>query len=317
MAFKPSESSTDLQQKTMSTDPSTAPSPLVWFITGTSQGFGRELVRLVLARGDMVVATSRDATKVAAAFPEGGDRLLPTALDLHDAAAIKAAVDGAVARFGRIDVLVNNAGHGIIGALEEVSDEEVAAVFEVNIHGLLRVTRAVLPHLRQQRGGHVVNISSIGGLVGLPGYSTYNATKFAVEGLSEALAAEVNPLGIRVTVVEPGPFRTDFLGSSLVLAKETIADYAETSGKTRTAAGTRHGNQPGDPARGAQAIIDAVISDHPPLHLPLGRFAYDRGLTKFEAMRTEFERCKEAAIGADFTAEELAASGVDQTPLRG
>jgi NAD(P)-dependent dehydrogenase (short-subunit alcohol dehydrogenase family) len=163
----------------------------------------------------------------------------------------------------------------------------------------------------------VVNFSSIGGLVGLPGYSTYNATKFAVEGLSEALAAEVGPLGICVTVVEPGPFRTDFLGSSLVLARKTIEDYAETSGRTRAAASVRHGNQPGDPVRGARAIIDAVTSDAPPLHLPLGRFAYERGLTKFEAMRSEFEAWKEAAIGADFTAEELAASGADQTPLRG
>ena len=131
------------------------------------------------------------------------------------------------------------------------------------------------------------------------------------------LHEEVNPLGIRVTVVEPGPFRTDFLGSSLVLARETIDDYAETAGKTRAAADPRHGNQAGDPVRGAQAIIDAVISADPPLHLPLGRFAYERALTKFEMMRAEFERCKDAAVGADFTAEELAASGVDQTPLRG
>ncbi len=301
----------------MSIDTSLPPGPLVWFITGTSQGFGRELVRLALERGDSVAATSRDPAKVAAAFPDAGERLLPTALDLHDPTSITAAVDGAVARFGRIDVLVNNAGHGVIGALEEVSDKEVAGVFEVNIYGLLRVTRAVLPHLRRQRSGRVVNLSSIGGLVGLPGYSTYCATKFAVEGLSEALAAEVGPLGIRVTVVEPGPFRTDFLGSSLVLAEQTIDDYAETSGKTRAAAGPRHGNQPGDPVRGAQAIIEAVTSADPPLHLPLGRFAYERGLTKFGAMRSEFETCKDAAVGADFTAEELAASGTVQTPLRG
>ncbi len=301
----------------MSTGTSSLPISPVWFITGTSQGFGRELVRLALARGDSVVATSRDPAKVAAAFPDAGERLLPVALDLHDPASIRAAVDGAVARFGQIDVLVNNAGHGIIGALEEVSDEEAAAVFDVNIFGLLRVTRAVLPVLRRQRSGRVVNLSSIGGLVGLPGYSTYNATKFALEGLSEALALEVTPLGIRVTLVEPGPFRTDFLGSSLVMAKETIGDYADTAGKTRTAAGTRHGNQAGDPVRGAQAIIDAVVSDDPPLHLPLGKFAYERGLTKFEAMRAEFERCKEAAIHADYTAEELAASGAGHAPLPG
>jgi len=197
-------------------------------------------------------------------------------------------------------VLVNNAGYGIIGAVEEASDDEVARVHELNVFGLLRVTRAVLPHFRERRRGHVVNLSSIGGLVGLPGFGIYNATKFAVEGLSEALAAEVAPLGIGVTIVEPGPFRTDFLASSLVMTNKTLSDYAATAGKTRTGATERNGNQPGDPVRAAEAIIQAVTSEHPPLHLLLGRFAYERATAKLETLRKEFEAWHDVTLGTDF-----------------
>jgi NAD(P)-dependent dehydrogenase (short-subunit alcohol dehydrogenase family) len=178
--------------------------PLVWFITGTSQGFGRELVRAALQRGDSVVATSRQPEIVAAAFPDASDRLLAVTLDLHDPAQIARTVATVVSRFGRIDVLINNAGHGLLGAVEEASDAAIRRVYETNVFGLIRLTQAVLPHLRQQHSGHVVNLSSIGGLVGLPGWGIYNSTKFAVEGLSEALAIELAPLGIGVTIVEPG-----------------------------------------------------------------------------------------------------------------
>ena len=274
--------------------------PLVWFITGTSQGFGRELVRAALDRGDSVVATSRDPQKVTAAFPKAGDRLLTVSLDLRDPANINSIVQQSLAKFKRIDILVNNAGHGLTGAVEEASDEEIQGVFETNVFGLLRVTRAILPHMRQQHSGHIVNLSSIGGLVGLPGWGIYNATKFAVEGLSEALAAEATPLGIGVTIVEPGPFRTDFLGGSLAAAAKIIPDYAGTAGQTRATNSERHGNQPGDPARAADAIVKAVTSPKPPLHLILGSFALGRFKTKFDALTQEMADWRETTISADF-----------------
>jgi len=273
---------------------------LVWMITGTSQGFGRELVRAALKRGDSVIATSRDPGKVTAAFPEAGERLLAVAMDLRDEGQIASVVQAGLKRFGRIDVLVNNAGYGLVGAVEEASDTEIAGVHETNVFGLLRVTRAVLPHFRERRSGHVVNLSSIGGLVGLPGFGIYNATKFAVEGLSEAMANEVAPLGIRVTVVEPGPFRTDFLGGSLATARRRLADYDSTSGQTRASAKQRHGNQPGDPVRCAEAIIKVATSENPPRHLLLGRFAYERATAKLEDLRKEIGAWREVTLGADY-----------------
>jgi NAD(P)-dependent dehydrogenase (short-subunit alcohol dehydrogenase family) len=272
----------------------------VWFITGTSQGFGRELVRAALQRGDSVVATSRQPLLVSAAFPDAGDRLLTVAMDFRDEAQITAVVEQAVARFGRIDILVNNAGHGLTGAVEEASDAEILSVYETNVFGLMRVTRAVLPHLRQQRSGHIVNLSSIGGLVGLPGWGIYNSTKFAVEGLSEALAVEVAPLGIGVTIVEPGPFRTDFLGGSLTATAKVLADYKDTAGQTRTATAQRNGKQPGDPALAADAIVQAVTSVKPPLHLLLGSFAYERFNTKLTMLQQEMAAWRETTLGADF-----------------
>jgi NAD(P)-dependent dehydrogenase (short-subunit alcohol dehydrogenase family) len=182
--------------------------PLVWFITGTSQGFGRELVRAALQRGDSVVATSRQPEIVAAAFPDASDRLLAVTLDLHDPAQIARTVANAVSRFGRIDVLINNAGHGLLGAVEEASDAEIRRVYETNVFGLIRLTQAVIHHLRQQHSGHVFNLSS-SVTVGLPGWGIYNSTKFAVEGLSSP-GDRTRPARHRVTIVEPGPFRTDF-----------------------------------------------------------------------------------------------------------
>lgn len=280
------------------TNPST--SHRVWFITGTSQGFGRELVRAALQRGDSVVATSRNPQSVAAAFPYAADGLLALSMDLRDPAQIPSAVERAIACFGRIDILVNNAGYGVTGAVEEASEKEIAAVFETNVFGLLRVTRAVLPYMRKQRCGHIVNLSSIGGLTGLPGWGIYNSTKFAVEGLSEALADELAPLGIGVTIVEPGPFRTDFLGGSLVKTANTLPDYQATAGKTRASAMERNGKQQGDPAAAADAIVQAVTLPHPPLHLLLGKFAYDRFNQKLEAMRHEMETWQELGLSTDF-----------------
>jgi NAD(P)-dependent dehydrogenase (short-subunit alcohol dehydrogenase family) len=272
----------------------------VWFITGTSQGFGRELVRASLQRGDSVIATSRTPQAVAAAFSAAADRLLAVSMDLRDPAQISSVVDQATKRFGRIDILVNNAGYGVTGAVEEASDSEIASIYETNVFGLLRVTRAVLPYLRKQRSGHIVNISSIGGLTGMPGWGIYNSTKFAVEGLSEALAAELAPLGIGVTIVEPGPFRTDFLGGSLEKAAHVLPDYEVTAGKTRAGAVERNGKQPGDPALAADAIVQAVTSPDPPLHLLLGRFAYDRTNQKLDAFRREMESWRELTLATDF-----------------
>jgi len=273
---------------------------LVWFITGTSQGFGRELVRAALQRGDSVVATSRNPQSVSAAFSKAADRLLAASMDLRDPAQISSVVANALARFGRLDILVNNAGYGVTGAVEEASEKEIAAVYETNVFGLLRVIRAVLPQMRKQRSGQIVNLSSIGGLTGLPGWGIYNSTKFAVEGLSEALAAELAPLGIGVTIVEPGPFRTEFLGGSLAKAANSLPDYEATAGKTRASALERNGKQQGDPAAAANVIVQAVTSPNPPLHLLLGKFAYDRFHQKLDALRNEMETWRDVGLGTDF-----------------
>jgi NAD(P)-dependent dehydrogenase (short-subunit alcohol dehydrogenase family) len=272
----------------------------VWFITGTSQGFGRELVRAALQRGDSVMATSRNPQAVTAAFPGAADRLLTASMDLRDMAEISSVVERTIKKLGRVDILVNNAGYGVTGAVEEASDAEIANVYETNVFGLLRVTRAVLPHMRKQHSGHIVNLSSIGGLTGMPGWGIYNSTKFAVEGLSEALAAELAPLGIGVTIVEPGPFRTDFLGGSLVKAANKMPDYEATAGKTRASAAERNRKQQGDPALAADAIVQAVTSPNPPLHLVLGKFAYDRMSQKLEDLRREMEAWRELGLGTDF-----------------
>ena len=272
----------------------------VWFITGTSGGIGSELVREVLRRGDSVVATSRNPQKVADTFCAHKDQLLAVAVDLGNSDQITRAVQAGISRFGKIDVLVNNAGYGLLGAVEEANDDEISRVHEINVFGLLRVLRAVLPHFRERKSGHVVNLSSISGLVGLPGIGIYNATKFAVEGISEALAAEVGPLGIKVTVVEPGPFRTEFLAGSLALAKNVIPEYEKTAGVTRAGAATRNGNQPGDPVRAAAAIIKAVTAENPPLHLLLGRMAYELANKKISNLQKDFEAWREVTLGADF-----------------
>src|SRR5580692_3975655 len=206
------------------------PPQRVWFITGASTGFGRLLAQEVLKSGGKVVVTARKLDKVAdleAQYPQTAKAI---ALDVTNAGQVDSVVAQAIEKFGRVDVLVNNAGYGVAGAIEEVSEDEFMPMFETNVFGLLKVTKAFLPHLRKQRSGHILNISSIGGLIGGQGIGMYNATKFAVEGLSEALAAELAPLGIRVTVIEPGPFRTDFLGRSGVIAETRISDYDNTAG---------------------------------------------------------------------------------------
>jgi NAD(P)-dependent dehydrogenase (short-subunit alcohol dehydrogenase family) len=242
----------------------------VWFITGAARGIGARIVEAALAQGDAVVATSRDATSLQQRFG-AQPGLLALALDVTSEAQAAAAAEAALARFGRIDILVNNAGYGLLGAVEEASADEVRRLYDTNVFGLLNVTRAVLPSMRTRRRGHVINISSLGGYRSGAGFGVYCSTKFAVEGLTEALHAELQPLGIHATVVEPGYFRTEFLeGSSLVVSPRVLDDYAPSSGQVREAAKRISLNQPGDPLRLAQAMLALVESATPPLRLPLG-----------------------------------------------
>ncbi|AHH95291.1 oxidoreductase [Kutzneria viridogrisea] len=267
-----------------------------WFITGASRGFGLEIARQALDRGDNVVATARDPRAVDRALG-GGDRLLAVPLDVTDERSAAAAVDAAMTRFCGIDVLVNNAGRGLLGAVEEATDAEVRAVFDTNVHGLLAVTRAVLPVLRAQRSGRVINISSVGGFTQRAGWGVYGATKFAVEGLSEAMAEELAPLGVRVIIVEPGAFRTDFLdGSSLHRAANSIEDYAGTAGRVASGvAGNNHG-QPGDPVKAAAAIITVGTVDDPPLRLQLGADSVQRVQAKLDHVARELDQWRELAL---------------------
>jgi len=242
----------------------------VWMITGASRGIGARIAEAALAHGDAVVATARDAASIATRFG-ANDNLLPVALDVTDEAQAARAVEAAIARFGRIDVLVNNAGFGLLGAVEEATADEVRKLYDTNVFGLLNVTRAVLPSMRARHQGHVINISSLGGVRSGPGFGVYCSTKFAVEGLTEALHGELAPLGIHVTVVEPGYFRTEFLESnSLTVSPRVLDDYAGTSGQVREAATRISLNQPGDPVRLAQAMLALVDAKTPPLRLPMG-----------------------------------------------
>jgi len=279
-----------------------------WFITGCSTGFGRELAKLVLDRGYRAVVTARDPAKIQdlAAGHEG--RALALKLDVTDKAEVAATVRQAEAVFGSIDVLVNNAGFGYVGALEESEEAEVRAMVETNFFGLARMIHEVLPGMRRRRRGHIVNISSIGGLVGFPGTGYYCATKFAVEGLSESLSKEVAPLGIKVLVVEPGPFRTDWAGRSLKKSSRQIPEYAETAGAFRERIEGGSGKQVGDPIRACEAIIKALESDNMPLHLVLGAIALERARIKMEQLRNEIDAGEETALSADYPESQTAAA---------
>ena len=272
----------------------------VWFITGCSTGFGRELARLVLERGWRAVVTARDSDRVADLVEQFGDRALALSVDVVDQAQIDAAVAASTERFGRIDVLVNNAGYGYQSSIEEGEDHEIRAQFDANVFGLFALTRAVLPGMRAQRAGHVINFTSVAGLIGFPGSGYYAASKHAVEGWSDSLAAEVGPLGIAVTCVEPGPFRTDWAGRSLQQTPVRIADYAETAGKRMESTKQISGEQAGDPVRAGEAIIAAAETETPPRHLVLGKFGFDAVTAKLKERLAEIEGLREQALGADF-----------------
>lgn len=265
----------------------------VWFITGASRGLGAEIARAALAAGHDVVATGRSRADIPHAS-------LALTLDVTDSGSVDAAVSAAVSRFGRIDVLVNNAGRGLVGAVEEASDSVVRAVFDTNVFGLLNVTRAVLPVMRAQRSGHVVNMSSVGGFATGPGWGVYGATKYAVEGLSDALYGELAPLGIHVTVVEPGRFRTDFLdSSSLHVADGLIDDYAGTAGATRSSVSDDNHAQPGDPALAAAALLAVVGAEVPPRRIQLGSDSVARVEAKLELMQREISAWRSVSLSTD------------------
>ena len=275
----------------------------VWFITGCSTGFGRELASLALQQGNRVVVTARktsDIEDIVAPFPETA---IAIKLDVTDKADIKASVEKAIAAFGIIDVLVNNAGIGYFGAVEESEEDEVRRMFDINVFGLANMTKEVLPIMRKQRSGHIVNIASIGGLVSYPAVGFYNATKYAVDGLSEALAKETAHLGIKVTVIAPSGFRTDWAGRSANNSKIEIEDYAPSAGKNKSDIRGYSGNQPGDPVRAAQAIIKAVNSENPPLRLLLGAAALKGARNKLVQLQKDFDAWEETTVGADFPKE--------------
>ena len=272
----------------------------VWFITGCSTGFGRELAKAVLARGWRVVATARKPDQLQDLLQGHEDAVLVLKLDVTSKADVAAAVKAAEERFGAIDVLVNNAGYGYLAAIEEGDDAGIRAQFETNVFGLIDLTKAALPGMRARKRGHIVNYSSIGGLVSFAATGYYHATKYAVEGLSESLAIEVAPLGLHVTIVEPGPFRTDWAGRSIIESPVEIDAYAETAGKRRQQTRERSGNQVGDPVRAAEAVIAAVTAEKPPLRLVLGAPALELAYKKLDDLRANFDTWKEATLGADY-----------------
>ena len=273
----------------------------VWFITGCSTGFGRELAKHVLERGYRTVVTARNPDEVNDLAAKGEALVLK--LDVTDQGQIDAAIKAAEGKFGRIDVLVNNAGIGYFAAVEESEEDQIRRMFEINVFGLSRMIHAALPGMRKRRKGSIVNFSSIGGLLSFPATGYYHATKFAVEGLSEALWQEVEPLGIKVMLVEPSGFRTDWAGRSANESKRKIDDYAATAGARRSQSRSLSGKQPGDPVRAAHAIVKAIESPNPPHHLLLGNDAYEAATAKLEDLRKEFSAWEAVSRGADFPKE--------------
>ena len=261
----------------------------VWFITGCSTGFGRDLARLVLERGWRAVVTARDQGKVLDLTEPHGERALALALDVTDARQVADAASEARTAFGRVDVLVNNAGYGYQSSVEEGEDSKIRAQFDANTFGLFAMTRAILPFMRAQRGGHVINVTSVAGLVGFPGSGYYAASKHAVEGWSDALLAEVGPLGIAVTCVEPGPFRTDWAGRSLKQTPNAIADYADTVGARLKATAQKSGTQAGSPLKAAEVMIAITQESNPPRHLVLGDWGNGQVIARLKERVAEME----------------------------
>lgn len=274
----------------------------VWLITGCSTGFGRALALEVLAKGESVVVTARNTNDIQDIVDQYPTNAIAVKLDVTIKEDITKVVNQAIAHFGQIDVLVNNAGIGYFASVEESEEAEIRKMFEINVFGLAHMTQAVLPIMRQQKRGHILNIASIGGLRSFPGVGFYNATKYAVDGLSEALHKEVSPLGIKVTIIAPSGFRTDWAGRSAKEADFTIEDYAGTAGKNKGDIRGYSGNQPGDPVRAAKAMIAVTETENPPLRLLLGVAALKGARIKIEELKNDFDTWAATSEGADFPA---------------
>lgn len=271
-----------------------------WLITGASRGLGSAIAQAALANGDRVVATGRERGQVEAALGKEHEHLLIERLDVTDSASVAVAVEAATTRFGQIDVLVNNAGYGHLGFFEETSDDDAREQFESNVFGLMTVTRAVLPVMREQRAGHIFNLSSLAGMRGSAFSSLYCASKFAVEGFSEALAEEVAPFGIKVTIIAPGPFRTDFLSAkSLQVGSASLPDYAQARDRTRATFEARNGRQAGDPIKLATALVLLANTAQPPMRFVAGGAAVQVGLQKLDAMRDNILSWCQQSIATD------------------
>ena len=273
---------------------------VVWLVTGCSKGLGRALVQEALTSGYRVVATARRTEELSELAQKFGDSVLALELDVSNPEQAEAAVRKAQAHFGAIDVLVNNAGYGYFAAIEEGEDAAVRAMFETNVFGPVNLVKAVAPGMRQRKRGHIVNISSVGGMVTFPAIGYYHMTKFAVEGLLETLAKELVPFGISVTVVEPGAFRTEFRGASGRQSPIRLPAYADTAGQARDRVLAGHGQQKGDPVRGARAIITALEAEHPPLHLALGGDALDQIRQKIAALLGDLDGWEALSRSTDF-----------------
>ncbi|NJL12959.1 MAG: SDR family NAD(P)-dependent oxidoreductase [Microscillaceae bacterium] len=274
----------------------------VWLITGCSTGFGRELAQIAARKGDIVVGTLRQTAQIADFEALAPGQLHGILLDVCLSEQVQTGVQQTLEKFGRIDVLVNNAGYGSLGAIEEVPEEEMRRQFEVNVFGAIAMVKAVLPAMRAQKSGYILNISSIAGIQGFPGVGIYNASKFALEGMGEALAAEVRHLGIKVINVEPGPFRTDWAGRSATYIKGNIADYEDSAYRNLQAIADNSGKQVGDPIKGAEAMYALTELENPPVHLPLGGPAYKRVRSKAQGFLEEVEQFEYLGLPTDYDA---------------
>jgi NAD(P)-dependent dehydrogenase (short-subunit alcohol dehydrogenase family) len=283
--------------------PSTPTMPRTWFVTGCSSGLGRALCERLLETGHRVVATARDLAKIADLQERFADRAVLLKLDITDNTSIAAAMNAVRSLEGGVDVLVNNAGYGLVGALEEIDEQTVRDAFDANVYGAYRLIRAFLPHMRTRQSGHILNVSSMAGFVGGPGFCFYSATKFALEGMSEALAKEVAPFGIKVTLVEPGPFRTDFRSEKSLRSAPAMEVYADTVGRFRKMLADTDGKQPGDPRKAADAMIAAVDAEEPPLRLPLGDICVQAVRKKMAAQAAEIDRWLDISLATSFEAQ--------------
>lgn len=277
----------------------------VWLITGCSTGFGRELVKLVSEKGEIAIGTVRKPEQVQELESINADLVKGVVLDVQKQDTIDQAAAIIEKEYGRVDVLVNNAGYGTIGAIEETSEEEIQRQFDVNVFGCIRMIKLVLPYMRKQRSGNILNITSIAGLNGFPGVGIYNGSKFALEGIGEALAAETKHIGIHVTNVEPGPFRTDWAGRSATFNESSIDEYKESASKNMESIREVSGNQIGDPIKAVNAMYDLTLLEQPPVHLPLGGPAYKRVSIKLEEFKEEVKKYEYLGRPTDYTQDEL------------